>query len=90
LGPHENRMIPPARTAATTAAELQLAAVPCPTTCVGCDVSTGPASTGTGTERTPGSGVGVAELAAGTTLAPTTTTQRQEQRKAVRRRITKA
>jgi hypothetical protein len=89
LGPHENRMIPPARTAATTAAELQLAAVPCPTTCVGCDVSTGPASTGTGTKRTPGSGVDVAELAAGTTLAPTTATQKQkqQQRKVIRRRI---
>jgi hypothetical protein len=28
LRPQENRMIPPARTAATTAAEVQLAAVP--------------------------------------------------------------
>jgi hypothetical protein len=35
LGPHENRMIPPARTAATTAAEVQLAAVPRPTTRLG-------------------------------------------------------
>jgi hypothetical protein len=35
LRPHENRMIPPARTAATTAAEVQLAAVPRPTTWLG-------------------------------------------------------
>ena len=38
LGPQENRMIPPARTAATTSAEVQLAAVPCPTTWLGWDV----------------------------------------------------
>jgi hypothetical protein len=31
FGPHENRMVPPARTAATTAADVQLAAVPWPT-----------------------------------------------------------
>ena len=31
LGPHEKRMIPPARTAATTAADVQLAGVPRPT-----------------------------------------------------------
>jgi hypothetical protein len=40
LGPHENRMIPPARVAATTAAEVQLAAVPRPTMCAARDVST--------------------------------------------------
>jgi hypothetical protein len=49
LGPHENRMIPPAGTAAITAAEVQLAAVPRPTTRLGCDVSTGRPVTGTGT-----------------------------------------
>jgi hypothetical protein len=31
-GPHEKRMIPPARTAATTAAEVHEAGVPWPTT----------------------------------------------------------
>jgi hypothetical protein len=35
LGPHENRMIPPARTAARTAAEVQLAGVPRPMTRLG-------------------------------------------------------
>ena len=35
FAPHENRMIPPARTAATTAADVQLAAVPRPTTWLG-------------------------------------------------------
>src|ERR1019366_8013901 len=53
LGPHENRMIPPARTAATTAAEVQLAAVPRPTTWLGRDVSTARPAAGTGTKRTP-------------------------------------
>jgi hypothetical protein len=48
-GPHEKVMIPPAATAATTAAEVQLAAVPVPMTRVGCDVSTGSPATGTGT-----------------------------------------
>jgi hypothetical protein len=46
-GPQENVMIPPAATAATTAADVQLAAVPWPTTLVGCDVSTGCAAAGT-------------------------------------------
>ena len=32
LGPHENLILPPARTAATTADEVQLRAVPCPIT----------------------------------------------------------
>jgi hypothetical protein len=32
VGPHENLILPPARTAATTAAEVQLRAVPCPIT----------------------------------------------------------
>jgi hypothetical protein len=32
LGPHENRILPPARTAATTAEEVQLRAVPFPIT----------------------------------------------------------
>src|ERR1700733_2973858 len=52
-GPHEKRMTPPARTAAITAADVQPAEVPCPTTWSGCDVSTGPPAAGTGTERTP-------------------------------------
>ena len=34
LGPHENLIRPPARTAATTAEEVQLRAVPCPITLV--------------------------------------------------------
>jgi hypothetical protein len=45
-GPHENVMMPPAATAATTAAEVQLAGVPRPTTRVGCEVSTAAASAG--------------------------------------------
>src|SRR5690349_20562183 len=45
--PQLNVMIPPAATALTTAAEVQLAAVPVPITRVGCEVSTGPASPGT-------------------------------------------
>jgi len=72
-------MIPPARTAATTAAEVQLAAVLFPTTWVGCDVSTGPApagtGTGTGTDNASRSGARLAELATGTTAVPTTATQ---------------
>src|ERR1700683_932585 len=82
-GPHEKRMIPPARTAATTAAEVQLAAVPCPTTRVGFDVSTGRAPSGTRTGRTPATGVPVTELAAGATLAPTTTTNAQAHKNGV-------
>jgi hypothetical protein len=46
-GPQSKVMIPPAATALTTAAEVQLAFVPAPTTRVGCEVSTGPASAGT-------------------------------------------
>jgi hypothetical protein len=45
-GPHEKVITPPAATAATTAAEVQLAAVPAPTTVVGCEVSTGRPSAG--------------------------------------------
>src|SRR5665213_1357211 len=67
LGPHENRMIPPARTAATTAAEVQLAAVPRPTTWLGWDVSTGRPAAGTGTGRTPGADGRGIERAVGTT-----------------------
>jgi hypothetical protein len=50
-GPHENVMTPPAATAATTAADVQLAAVPSPTTRSGREVSTASgreAPTGTG------------------------------------------
>ena len=44
LEPHENRILPPARTAATTAEEVQLRAVPCPITRVeaaGCTAANG-------------------------------------------------
>src|SRR3954451_7446396 len=47
-GPHENVITPPAATARTTAADVRLAAVPCPTTRVGWDVSTARPSGGTG------------------------------------------
>jgi hypothetical protein len=47
-GPQEKVMTPPLATAATTASEVQLAAVPLPTTVVGCVVSTGCASAGMG------------------------------------------
>jgi hypothetical protein len=76
LGPHENRMIPPARTAATTAAEVQLAAVPRPTTRVGWDVSTGRPAAGTGTELTPAADRRAIERAVGTTHAATSATQK--------------
>jgi hypothetical protein len=75
LGPHENRMIPPARTAATTAAEVQLAAVPRPTTWLGRDVSTARPAAGTGTKRTPGVDRRGIERAVGTRQAPTTRKQ---------------
>src|SRR5689334_25190837 len=45
-GPHENVMTPPAATAATTAADVQLAGVPLPTVRVGWLVSTACASAG--------------------------------------------
>jgi hypothetical protein len=44
--PHENVITPPAATAATTAAAVQLAGVPLPTTRSGCDVSTALAAAG--------------------------------------------
>src|SRR4051794_15290609 len=47
LRPHEKRMRPPLATAATTAADVQPAAVPLPMTRVGRDVSTARASAGT-------------------------------------------
>src|SRR5205807_4951819 len=47
LLPQRNRMMPPLATAATTAAEEQLAGVPLPTTRFGRDVSTARASAGT-------------------------------------------
>jgi hypothetical protein len=46
-GPQLNVMRPPAETAATTASDVQLPAVPVPITRVGCEVSTARASTGT-------------------------------------------
>jgi hypothetical protein len=45
-GPQEKVMTPPAATAVTTAAEVQLAGVPLPTTWSGREVSTGCASAG--------------------------------------------
>jgi hypothetical protein len=51
--PHENRITPPARTAATTAADVQLAAVPRPITRVGWAVFTARPCAGTGTVATP-------------------------------------
>jgi len=45
--PQANVTIPPAATAATTAADVQLAGLPVPTTRVGCEVSTARASAGT-------------------------------------------
>lgn len=47
-GPQENVMTPPAATAATTAADVQLAGVPLPTVRAGCEVSTARAAAGTG------------------------------------------
>jgi len=47
-GPQSNVTMPPAATALTTAAEVQLAAVPVPTVRVGWLVSTGRAAAGTG------------------------------------------
>jgi hypothetical protein len=85
--PHENRMIPPARTAATTAAEVQLAAVPRPTTRLGWDVSTGRLATGTGTERIPGADRRRTERAVGTTQPPTTSKQKHAIRSDARRGI---
>jgi hypothetical protein len=60
-GPHEKVMIPPAATAATTASEVQLAAVPLPTTRVGREVSTAAASGGTAARPfgLPAGGTGV-------------------------------
>jgi uncharacterized protein len=53
FGPHENLMMPPARTAAITAADVQLAAVPLPMMRVGCAVFTARAGLGTGTVSAP-------------------------------------
>ena len=48
LGPQSNVMTPPLATAATTAADVQLAGVPSPTTVVGWEVSSAWAAVGTG------------------------------------------
>ena len=48
-GPQLNVMIPPSATASTTACDVQLAGVPVPITRSGCEVSTGRASSGSGT-----------------------------------------
>ncbi|GIJ29981.1 hypothetical protein Vqi01_51430 [Micromonospora qiuiae] len=68
-GPQSKVMIPPAATARTTAAEVQLAGVPVPTVRVGFEVSTAPATAGTATRpagfplRTPADPAGRGELA---------------------------
>jgi hypothetical protein len=54
LGPHENLILPPARTAATTAEEVQLRAVPRPITRV--EAARSPAANGD--DGTPGWGRG--------------------------------
>src|SRR5450432_204343 len=46
-GPQEKVITPPAATAATTALDVQLAAVPLPMTRLGCELSTGRAAAGT-------------------------------------------
>src|ERR1700719_3189870 len=84
LGPQENLMIPPARTAATVAAEVQLAAVPCPTTRVGCDVSIGRPAPGTETARTPASDRRGVALDPGVTQEPAIATLRSPRREARR------
>jgi len=94
-GPHEKRMIPPARTAATTAAEVQLAAAPSPTTRFGCDVSTGrPAagtgSAGTGSACTPGADRRGLDRAVGTSSAAATRTEAQAIRSRARGLIAEA
>src|SRR4051812_42534028 len=52
-GPQSNVMMPPAVTAASSAANGQLAAVPVPTTVVGCDTSTGMPAAGTPAPHIP-------------------------------------
>jgi hypothetical protein len=82
LRPHEKRMSPPARTAAATAAEVQLAAVPWPTTRLAREVSTGRPAAGTGTGRAPRSDRRCIELAAvGTIQAATAAKARHEIRR---------
>src|SRR5690349_283832 len=73
LGPQSKVMMPPSATVATTAADVQLAAVPSPITWVGWDVSTARASGGTAAVPfgLPGGG-GAQALARSATLAPTT------------------
>jgi len=68
LRPHENRMMPPERTAASTAADVQLAAVPSPITRVGCELSRGRPPAGTATACTP-TGELATELAGGSSHA---------------------
>lgn len=79
-GPHEKRIVPPARTAATTPAEVQLDGVPRPTTRTGVAVAAGrPAAA----ERSvPGRGD---EPAAGTTDTPAARAHRQTIRSGERR-----
>src|SRR5882724_3254088 len=70
-GPQSNVMIPPAATAFTTAAEVQLAGVPVPTTRSGWRVSTGRPSAGTVAPPCgfPGEGSGFAVVGAAVTCA---------------------
>jgi hypothetical protein len=86
-GPHENRMIPPARTAAPTAVDVQLAAVPRPTTRLGREVSTARPAAGTGTERTPGTDRRGLERAVGTRYAAAPARQMHGIRSEARRGI---
>jgi hypothetical protein len=51
--PQSNVITPPALTAALSAANVQLAAVPVPTTVVGCEMSTGLAAAGTPARHVP-------------------------------------
>jgi hypothetical protein len=89
-GPQEKRMIPPARTAATTAAEVQLAAVPLPTTWLGWEVSTARPAAGTGTARTPGADPRAIEAAAGGAQPRSRSEHRLATRSDARRRIPQA
>jgi hypothetical protein len=73
FGPQANRMIPPARTAATTAAEVQPADVPWPTTWFACEVLTACPAAGTATVRVPDAprADGAHDASANVTATPT-------------------
>src|ERR1700722_14757371 len=75
--PQRKRIIPPERTAARTADEVQLAAVPCPTTWSAWDVSTARPAAGTESDCTAGADRGGIERADGTAHAPRTMRETQ-------------